>query len=236
MTPLQVEWLGDRALLLLFGDSIDRDLNNRVHRAARHVHAAHIPGVTEIVPGYASLCIHYDPASLGVPGVASRDALVESLCRSIGDDSNSQGAADSLDAPEIEIPVCYGGRFGPDLREVARHAGIDEADVIALHAAGAYRVAMIGFAPGFPYLLGLDPRLQAPRLAQPRTRVPAGAVAIGGAQTGIYPRELPGGWRIIGQTPLVLFDAGRATPALLSPGQRVHFRAIDAQGFAKLSR
>jgi KipI family sensor histidine kinase inhibitor len=133
--------------------------------------------------------------------------------------------------------VCYGGEFGPDLGAVATHAGVDEQAVIDAHANGDYRVAMLGFMPGFPYLLGLDKALHTPRRESPRTRVPAGSVAIGGAQTGIYPRELPGGWQLIGRTPLVLFDPTREQPALLQPGQRVRFRAIEAGGeFAALAR
>ena len=137
------------------------------------------------------------------------------------------------DAEAIEIPVCYGGEFGPDLDAVATHCGLEPAEVSARHAAGDYRVAMLGFMPGFAYLLGLDESLHMPRRASPRTRVPAGSVAIGGAQTGIYPRELPGGWQLIGRTPLTLFDPSQAEPALLRPGQRVRFRAIDAAAFAR---
>ena len=130
--------------------------------------------------------------------------------------------------PEIEIQVCYGGEVGPDLGHVAQLAKLDENEVIARHTAADYHVAMLGFAPGFPYLLGLDPALHTPRRADPRVRVAAGSVAIGGAQTGIYPCELPGGWQIIGRTSLALFDAARAPPALLAPGQRVRFRAVGA--------
>jgi KipI family sensor histidine kinase inhibitor len=131
--------------------------------------------------------------------------------------------------------VCYGGESGPDLDAVAEHAGLSRDDVIARHAAAEYTVAMLGFAPGFPYLLGLDRALQVPRRPSPRTRVPAGSVAIGGAQTGIYPRELPGGWHLIGRTPLVLFDPAREPPCLLAPGDRVRFREIEAGEFARLA-
>jgi KipI family sensor histidine kinase inhibitor len=135
----------------------------------------------------------------------------------------------------VEIPVCYGGECGPDIAAVAEHAGLLRDAVIARHTAAEYTVAMLGFAPGFPYLLGLDPSLQMPRRATPRTRVPAGSVAIGGAQTGIYPRELPGGWHLIGRTPLVLFDPQRELPCLLAPGDRVRFHAIEADEFGRLA-
>ncbi len=252
MNAIAVDWLGDRALLLRFGDAMeraamDRATNERVHAAARKLRRARIAGVEEIVPAYASLCVHYDPASLRAPNEAARADTRGTRTRADlrgrrwrgrrwrdrGPDLATAVGCNGEPA-EIEIPVCYGGDFGPDLAEVAALAGLDEAATIAAHAAASYRVAMLGFAPGFPYLLGLDPRLHAPRRAQPRTRVPAGSVAIGGAQTGIYPRALPGGWQIIGRTPLALFDAARTAPALLAPGQRVRFRAIDAQTFATL--
>ncbi|HEY6894280.1 MAG TPA: 5-oxoprolinase subunit PxpB, partial [Rhodanobacteraceae bacterium] len=133
----------------------------------------------------------------------------------------------------VEIPVRYGGEYGPDLDALAHYAKLDAAEVIAKHTAATYTVAMLGFAPGFPYLFGLDDALQMPRRATPRTRVPAGSVAIGGAQTGIYPTELPGGWQLIGRTPLALFDAARDPPSLLMPGDRVRFVAIGADAFAR---
>ena len=134
----------------------------------------------------------------------------------------------------IEVPVCYGGEYGPDLDAVAEHAGLAQNEIVARYTAAEYTVAMIGFAPGFPYLLGLDPALAMPRRTDPRPRVPAGSVAIGGAQAGIYPRELPGGWQLIGRTPLVLFDSRREPPCLFAPGDDVRFRAIRADEFARL--
>lgn len=243
MNEPAIEWLGERALLLRFGDAIERSLNERVHDAALALRAAGIAGIVEIVPAYSSLCVHCDPTSLTGSTESARELLVARVrdaivggraatAKTVREDKRQQNDT----AATVEIPVCYGGAFGPDLDAVAVHAALDAADVIAMHAAAKYQVAMLGFAPGFPYLLGLDTRLHTPRLAQPRTRVPPGSVAIGGAQTGIYPRELPGGWRIIGRTPTVLFDATRAPPALIAPGQRVRFRAIDADEFAELSR
>jgi KipI family sensor histidine kinase inhibitor len=139
------------------------------------------------------------------------------------------GNGDETQPPRlVELPVLYGGADGPDLDAVAAQAGLSPAEVIERHAAGDYAVAMLGFAPGFPYLLGLDPALATPRLQTPRTRVAAGSVGIGGAQTGIYPRPGPGGWRIIGRTSAVLFDPGRSSPSLLLPGDRVRFRPASA--------
>ena len=234
-----IEILGDAALLLRFGDRIDATLNASVHAVARALHDANLPGVRELVPAYSSVAVHYDPRVwLGKGAVpTSYEGMLERLrevaTRALAEYVPSR--AGDGDAP-FEIPVCYGGEFGPDLDEVAEHARLSASEVTALHGAADYRVAMLGFAPGFPYLLGLDTRLVTPRRANPRTRVPVGSVASGGAQTGIYPRELPGGWRLIGRTPLRLFDTARASPALLTPGQRIRFRAIGVEEFGALAR
>ncbi len=235
MNRTDIECLGDRALLLRFGERIDTALSASVHAVAQALRGAALPGVRDVVPAYASIAVHYDPAAWNDPHANEPpgERLAARLCEFV-ENCNISAAGKSL--PAVEIPICYGGEFGPDLAEVAALAQLDPETVIARHLAGAYRVAMLGFAPGFPYLLGLDPALHTPRRAQPRTRVPAGSVAIGGAQTGIYPRELPGGWQIIGRTPLALFDASRDPPALLAPGQRVRFVAIDAQAFANPRR
>lgn len=229
-----LEAMGESALLLRFGERIDAALNARVHAAARALRDAALPGLEDLVPAYASLLLRFDAAT-AADAVRMRD--IERRVRAVLGTTGAAAQPVAGDAPArvIEIPVCYGGDCGPDLDAVAAHAGLGADAVIARHVAGDYRVAMLGFAPGFPYLLGLDPALQAPRLATPRTRVPAGSVAIGGAQAGIYPRELPGGWRIVGRTPLTLFDVAREPPCLLAPGDRVRFRAIDAAEFARLA-
>lgn len=225
MTDFSIEALSEDALLLRLGDRIDAELNARIRAIAASLRGAALPGIRDIAPAYASLLVRFDPIETD-----GTDALRDSL-RKLASEPGVHGDA----SPRlVEIPVCYGGEDGPDLQDVARHAGLDAAQVIARHAAMEYRVAMLGFAPGFPYLLGLDPSLHAPRRAMPRTRVPAGSVAIGGAQTGIYPRELPGGWQLIGRTPLALFDARRDPPCLLASGDRVRFFAIDASRFADL--
>jgi len=227
-----VEPLGECVLLLRFGSRIDTALNARVHEASAMLRAAHLPGIVDVIPAYATLALHYDALQWtdGNGGLPWQHvaAAVRAIFRSPPID-----VAPTLAI--VEIPVCYGGEFGPDLDALAHRAGLDIADAISRHTAPEYRVAMLGFAPGFPYLLGLDPALHAPRRADPRTRVPAGSVAIGGAQTGIYPAELPGGWQLIGRTPAVLFDAERMPPCLLAPSDRVRFRAIDAREFAELS-
>jgi len=234
MNDVRVEALGDCALLLSFGERIDPVLNALVLTAAAALRAANLPGVRDIAPAYASICVQYDPCAwVDTTATPSAHARIASRISAIVD--NVPIPSGTLGAAAIDIPVCYGGECGPDLDALALHAKLPAAEVIERHCAAEYRVAMLGFAPGFAYLLGLDSALHAPRHAVPRVRVPAGSVAIGGAQTGVYPRELPGGWRIIGRTPLVLFDASRDSPAVLVPGQRVRFRAIDADEFAGLA-
>ncbi|HEX3897071.1 MAG TPA: 5-oxoprolinase subunit PxpB [Rudaea sp.] len=227
MTTSSIEPLGDGALLIRLGDSIDAATNRTAIALAGALCAADIFGVRDIAPAYASVCVRYEMSSADFATISTR-------LRSIVDSIKT--AEYSVDTDVTEIPVCYGGKFGPDLDAVAAHASISVDHVIDRHVDANYEVAMLGFMPGFPYLRGLDPTLHTPRLATPRTRVPAGSVAIGGAQTGIYPRELPGGWRIIGRTPLRLFDSARETPALLSPGQKVRFTRIGPDEFAAMRR
>ena len=228
-----VEPLGETALLLRFGTHIDAALNARVHEVSATLDAAHLPGIIDILPAYATFALHYEPlqwaqGSGGQPWQHVA-AAVRAVLRTPPENLATTPAI-------VEIPVCYGGDFGPDLDALARNAGLDAEEAIARHTAAEYRVAMLGFAPGFPYLLGLDATLHAPRRANPRARVPAGSVAIGGAQTGIYPTELPGGWQLIGRAPTVLFDAQRMPPSLLAPSDRVRFRTIDAREFAELAQ
>jgi len=239
MNPFALEPLGDSALLVRLGDHIESATNRSALALAEMLRAAALPGIRDIVPAYASVCVHYDIAAFANAGAGAAHLLAaervgEIAAKFLEAETDRSDPVAGGESSLLEIPVCYGGEFGPDLGDVAVHAGVDQRAVIHGHAAGEYRVAMLGFMPGFPYLLGLDDSLHTPRRASPRTRVPAGSVAIGGAQTGIYPRELPGGWQLIGRTPLVLFDPERAQPALLRPGQRVRFRAIGTDEFAAL--
>ncbi|MFD0737953.1 5-oxoprolinase subunit PxpB [Lysobacter koreensis] len=226
--PAAIEPLADDAWLVQLGSTIDDTTNARVHALAARLRAARPPWLRDLVPAYTSLGVFFDPDLIDPDAV--RDAVLQGLYAS---DSRADAAVAA--GRTIEIPVAYGGAFGPDLLDAAGELGIPSDALVQRHAAATYTVAMIGFAPGFPYLSGLDPALALPRLATPRTRVAAGSVAIGGAQTGIYPRESPGGWRLLGRTPLRLFDPLRAAPALLAPGDRVRFRAIDEAEFMRLS-
>jgi KipI family sensor histidine kinase inhibitor len=225
---VSIEPLGESALLIRVGDTLDVATNARVHAAASALQAAGLPGVVDIVPAYATLAVHFDPLAWVDANDAPPLPHVASAVRAV------LAAPPPIATHEraiVDIPVCYGGEHGPDLDALAAHARLDANDVIARHASTIYRVAMLGFAPGFPYLLGLDPALAMPRRTSPRTRVPAGSVAIGGEQTGIYPSELPGGWQLIGRTPVALFDARRDPPSLVLPGDRVRFVPIAADAF-----
>ncbi|HEY5803071.1 MAG TPA: 5-oxoprolinase subunit PxpB [Lysobacter sp.] len=224
-----IEALADDAWLLRFGDRLDPQLNAHVHTVARRLRDHGPDWLRGLVPAFASLGVFFDPnidparvheellALLEADGATAVDSIAPSMR--------------TVRATTVKIPVVYGGSFGPDLESAAAELELTPEELIARHSGGDYTVAMIGFAPGFPYLAGLDPALALPRLATPRARVAAGSVAIGGAQTGIYPRESPGGWRLLGRTPRVLFDPARTPPSLLLPGDRVRFVAIEAAQF-----
>lgn len=205
--------LGDSAMLVQWGNDMDFEVNQRVHALANLIEASPLHGVIETVPAYATLLVHYDPLVVSFTQV--RDFLREKL-------TQAQAAA-ARSPKRIEIPVRYGGEHGIDLEAVARHLRLRVEEVIRLHSGKLYTVFMMGFTPGFAYLGKLDDALVMPRLETPRTRVPAGTVAIAGWQTGIYPLDSPGGWRLIGWTPLTLFDPRSDSPFLFAPGDEVKF-------------
>ena len=203
------------------GDRIDVALNLQVRALCLAVERAAIAGVEEAVPTYRSLAIYYDPLAI------DRESLVDHI----------QALQGSLDGGQeqrprvVEIPTVYGGDYGPDLDFVARHASLSHDEVIHLHTEPLYHVYMLGFTPGFAYLGELPERLSVPRLATPRLKVPAGSVGIAGKQTGVYPLDSPGGWRIIGRTYLRLFDASRRVPTPILPGDKVRFLRIEEQEY-----
>jgi KipI family sensor histidine kinase inhibitor len=202
--------LTDSSILVPLGDQIDPALNRRAHALAARLAAHPLAGVLETVPAYASLTVHYDPLIRTYAEVAEW----------IGEHLAAQTELTPRPTRAIEIPVTYDG---PDLPFVAEHCRLSIPEVIRLHSTAEYTVYMMGFLPGFPYLGGLPAQLRTPRRATPRTRVPAGAVAIAGAQAGIYPQESPGGWQLLGHTDLPLYDPRRSPPFLLSPGDQVRF-------------
>jgi KipI family sensor histidine kinase inhibitor len=185
-----------------------------------------LPGVIDIAPAYASVALRYRPEVWATPARTAFAAIAEALRPLLIDTAQA-----AVVQRTVVIPVCYGGVHGVDLDLAAQRCGLTAQAFTALHADGDYSVAMLGFAPGFPYLLGLPAALHLPRRAEPRVRVPTGSVAIGGAQTGIYPTALPGGWHLIGRTPLVLFDAEATSPCLLAPGDNVRFYPITTAQF-----
>lgn len=228
MATFTFEALADDAWLIR-SDAVAHDTATQaqVHALTARIGRVAPPWLRDLVPAYASLAVFFDLDAIDANAVR---AWLQAQC-----DGGDTTTFDDANPRIVEIPVRYGGAFGEDLDTAASLLGLVSDEVIARHSAPLYTVAMIGFAPGFPYLSGLDSALALPRLATPRTRVLAGSVGIGGAQTGIYPRESPGGWRLIGRTPLRLFDPQRASPSLLAPGDRVRFVAIDDDAFDAIS-
>ena len=213
----------DSALLIEFGDSIDYAINARVYSLQCTIETSDIShAIAEFIPSYRSLLVEYDPSEFSHAQIKDRVAAII---------DNTHPAAHAIvdDAAQLvrRIPVVYGGEHGPDLQTVADHAGLTTDDVISIHSGADYHVFMLGFAPGFPYLGGMDPRIACPRLKTPRTLVPAGSVGIAEAQTGVYPNASPGGWQLIGRTPMTLFDINADPPVAMLPGNKVTFVPIS---------
>ncbi len=231
-TPVQLYPLGDSAIVLQFGNAIDQTIHRAIQVVKAYVEEHPFPGFIELVPAFTTLTVYYDPWRASQAGRLDPYAAVaghlQELLRQV------PAATHSTDSAVVEIPVCYGGSFGPDLEWLARHTGLEPAQVITLHTEPEYLVYMIGFAPGFPYLGGLNEQLAAPRKDQPRAKVPAGSVGIAGRQTGIYSLPTPGGWQLIGRTPRRLFTPEAATPSLLRAGQRLRFVPISEQEYHQL--
>ncbi len=204
---------GDSALLVTLSDRVDLETNRRAHTLAARLAEAPMLGLGEAVPGYTTLLVHYDLL------VLSYEQVLEWVQARLSEANSTVIAAPR----RIEVPVIYGGEHGPDLEFVARHNGLSPEEVVRRHMARDYPVYLVGFTPGFPYLGGLDESIAAPRLSSPRSRVPAGSVGIAGQQTGIYSVDSPGGWRLIGWTPIKLFDPGRDPPSFFAPGDVVRF-------------
>jgi KipI family sensor histidine kinase inhibitor len=221
--PPMIRHLGDRGLLIELGVGIDPAVNRRVKRLHRIIAREKLHGVVETVPAYASLLVVFDPLQAS-PEALKR--LIAGLC-------DFEDAGPTEDRTVVEIPVVYGGEAGPDLDAVAAYHGLSVEDVIGLHTGTVYRVYMIGFTPGFPYMGELPEALDTPRRDTPRTHIPKGSVAIAQRQTGIYPAVSPGGWQIIGRTPVALFDPRKETPSFLTMGDAVRFTPITAEEAAQ---
>ena len=216
--------VGDATLLLELEQVIDPVINTRAVTIADGLRQAAHPGVRDVVESYCAVTVHFDPLRTDLASVA---AALEALA--------------SIDVPgvrsgrDVTIPVCYGLDFGPDLEAVARFASCPASEVAAIHTSSAYRVYMLGFQPGFPYMGSVDPRIAMPRRETPRLRVPAGSVGIAARQTGLYPCEAPGGWRLIGRTPMRVFDLGREDPYLVRVGDVVRFTSIDEATYTRMA-
>jgi inhibitor of KinA len=224
MSDVRVVAAGDAMLVAEFDARIDPAVNDRVLALAAALGRAALPGVRDIVPTFRTVAVHYDPLATDVARLAV--VMAETPTRS-NDDA-------PVHRRRVTIPVCYDSTFAPDMDRVAAFGGLSRHEVVAAHTAREYRVYMLGFVPGFAYLGSVDPRLAAPRLSSPRVEVAAGAVGIAGEQTGVYPSATPGGWNIIGRTPLRLVALERAAPALLAAGDIVSFRAIDRAEFTRI--
>jgi len=223
MSEPRIKLAGDAAWFIELDERIDAATSEQAIAIAHAVRAAALPGLRDVVTGYRGVAVYLDP--LQTDGSDVEERLVEI----------ARGASPGTDEPRpvVRVPVCYGGEFGPDLREVAVFAGCSEQEVVARHTAVVYRVYMIGFVPGFPYMGTVDARIAMPRRETPRVRVPPGSVGIAGAQTGIYPTETPGGWRLIGRTPIRPFVIDREPPCLFVPGSRVAFVPISRDEFER---
>jgi inhibitor of KinA len=231
--------LGDSALAVRVGeqfeDAPDETLDE-VLRVFRLLQRAEIPGVIELAPAYRSVAVFFNPIAVVRTNAAANgvlDELAKRIRSTIISGSGRDRRRTAARRPRlIEIPVCYDPEFGIDLDRVAEHTKLSKREIIDLHSTGEYRVACIGFVPGFTFLAGLPKHLATPRRDVPRKEIPPGSVGIGGAQTGIYPMRSPGGWNLIGRTPLKLFNSIKNPPTLLYPGDRVRFRAITREAFA----
>ena len=211
---------GDSAILIELGAEIDVAINDSVYALVEQIKRANLRGVSEFIPTYRSLLVNYDPL------VTSFLVLFEQLTVIL--ENQVVGEKIVFNPVVIELPVVYGGEAGPDIQNVADHAGLTIEQVVDIHSSVDYRVYTIGFAPGFPYLGGLDSRIATPRLKTPRILIPAGSVGIAESQTGVYPNESPGGWQIIGRTVTKLFDISSHTPSKITPGSRVRFVPVTS--------
>ena len=215
---------GDSALNIEFGNEISEEINKKIRAASALIENREISGISEVVPTYRSLMIHYDPLIIEYEELISILKGIEENIKNV-----------ELYSPEIiEIPVLYGGQYGPDIENVVMHNKLTVEEVIKIHTSAEYLIYMLGFTPGFPYLGGMDKRIATPRLHSPRTKIPAGSVGIAGEQTGIYPVQSPGGWQLIGSTPIELFNPDSENPILLKSGNYIVFKSIDEEEYMKI--
>ncbi len=224
MQNIRILTAGDSSLLIEFGKEISPEVNQRIAATVQLMKEQHIEGLADVIPAFCSLLVNYDPRVARYEKMRKR---LEGLVRmdiKVGERKRKV----------FEVPVAYGGEYGPDLGAIAQHAGLSEEQVIAIHSSRDYLIYMLGFLPGFCYLGGLDERIHTPRLSNPRLKIRAGSVGIGGSQTGIYPLDSPGGWQLMGMTPVKTYDPGRETPILVEAGNYIRFVPVDEAEYQRI--
>ena len=224
MQEIKILTAGDSSLLIEFGKEISTEINQRITATVQLMKEQHIEGVVDIIPAFCSLLINYDPRVIRYDELKSR--MKDLLKMDIKTEAGRKKV--------YEIPVCYGGEYGPDLENIAKHAGISQEEVIQIHSSKDYLIYMLGFLPGFTYLGGLDERIHTPRLANPRLKISAGSVGIGGSQTGIYPMDSPGGWQLMGMTPVKTYDPDREVPILVEAGDYIRFVPVTEEEYLRI--
>ncbi len=226
MQKIKIVPEGDSSILVVFDQTICPEVNQKIAAAAKLIKAQQISGIIDMIPTYCSLLINYNPLVISYESLRDR---VDSIVRM---ESRTEGGRKKV----WKIPVVYGGAYGPDLETIAEHAGLSQEEVINIHTSQDYLIYMLGFLPGFTYLGGLDKRIHTPRLAAPRVRIPAGSVGIGGSQTGIYPMDSPGGWQLMGMTPVKTYDAAREVPILVEAGDYIRFVPVSEEEYLSIKK
>jgi len=224
MKDIKILTAGDSALLVEFGNEINKEINQKITAVVKIIKEQHIEGIVELIPSFCALVINYDPRVISYDEIKKRVESIFELDIAVGETKKRV----------FEIPVCYGGEYGPDIENIANNAGLSVEEVIKIHSSRDYLIYMLGFLPGFCYLGGLDERIHTPRLANPRLKINAGSVGIGGSQTGIYPLDSPGGWQLMGMTPVKTYDPDREVPILVEAGDYIRFIPVDEEEYNRI--
>ncbi|MFC0522761.1 5-oxoprolinase subunit PxpB [Pontibacillus salicampi] len=227
----QLSPLGDHAIVIELGEEINLNTHEKVKRVSAYLNQTPFSWMTEYIPAFTTVTVFYDPLAVMESSKEPISLPYEGVSRKLEQVLGTLEVSSSGETRTVEIPVCYGGELGPDIAEVALHNQVSEEEVIRYHTNGDYLVYMIGFAPGFPYIGGMPEEIATPRKESPRLHIPAGSVGIAGKQTGVYPIETPGGWQLIGRTPLALFEPSEQSPTLLQAGDKIKFTSISKEEY-----